>query len=142
MPYEVRLHRSASAYLSRLDRRTQERMRDRLRMLASDPFDARYSKPLAGDPGRRSARIGGWRIIFTTEAESEIVLVSRIGPRGQVYRERRDGEGGIRTHETLLPTRSPGVPDRPLQHLSSEPSAISIQLSATWSGGSLLKADG
>jgi hypothetical protein len=28
------------------------------------------------------------------------------------------GEGGIRTHGRLRDTRSPGVPDRPLQHLS------------------------
>src|SRR5690606_30561788 len=28
------------------------------------------------------------------------------------------GEGGIRTHGTLRYTRFPGVPDRPLQHLS------------------------
>ena len=29
------------------------------------------------------------------------------------------GEGGIRTHGRLRDTRSPGVPDRPLQHLSA-----------------------
>jgi hypothetical protein len=28
------------------------------------------------------------------------------------------GEGGIRTHGRLRDTRSPGAPDRPLQHLS------------------------
>ena len=30
------------------------------------------------------------------------------------------GEGGIRTHGRLRDTRSPGAPDRPLQHLSAE----------------------
>ena len=48
------------------------------------------------------------------------------------------GEGGIRTHGRLRDTRSPGVPDRPLQHLSlastyydslSEPQYGSHQLS-------------
>ncbi len=34
--------------------------------------------------------------------------------------EHMNGEGGIRTHGTLLaPTRSPGAPDRPLSHLSA-----------------------
>jgi len=59
-------------------------MRDRLRALASDPFDIQHSKPLAGDPGRRSSRVGGWRIIFTVDTAAELVIVSRTGPRGQV----------------------------------------------------------
>ena len=33
---------------------------------------------------------------------------------------RNGGEGGIRTHGRLRDTRSPGAPDRPLQHLSAE----------------------
>jgi len=86
MAYDVRLHRSAAAYLTRLDRRNQERMRDRLHLLANDPFE--HSKPLAGEPGRRSSRIGSWRIIFTVDTTAQTVIVSRIGPRGQVYRDR------------------------------------------------------
>lgn len=88
MTYEVRLHRSAAAYLTRLDRRNQERMRDRLRLLANDPFDTQHSKPLAGESGRRSSRVGSWRIIFTVDTLAELVVVSRIGPRGQVYKDR------------------------------------------------------
>ena len=53
---------------------------------------------------------------------------SRLSMRSQVRAEKRlvfrmpwgGGEGGIRTHGSLHYTRFPGVPDRPLQHLSPD----------------------
>jgi mRNA-degrading endonuclease RelE of RelBE toxin-antitoxin system len=55
-------------------------MKDKIAELAKDPFDIRTSKPLR-DSTKRSARIGSYRILF------KILLVSDIGPRGQIYRK-------------------------------------------------------
>jgi mRNA interferase RelE/StbE len=83
--FEVRLGRSAERYLERLPRDAQRRVVERLAQLALDPFGP-HSKPLQGGTGDRSSRVGGWRIIFTVDRDRELVEVSDIGPRGQIYR--------------------------------------------------------
>lgn len=82
--FEVRLSRDAADYLRRVAAPTRERLLRRLRELADDPF-AR-SKPLTNAEGRRSSRVGALRIILTVDTDGQIVAVSHIGPRGQVYR--------------------------------------------------------
>jgi mRNA interferase RelE/StbE len=84
--YDVRLSRSAERALDRTDRPTELRLRQRLRELASDPYDRRLSKPLAGVQELRSARVGSWRIIFSADSAAQVLYVVRIQPRGQVYR--------------------------------------------------------
>ena len=86
MIYELRLAGPARRYLDRLDLKTQDRFERKFQQIAADPFDLQHSKPLSGAGSRRSARVGGWRIIFTVYRESQVVLVDEIGPRGQIYR--------------------------------------------------------
>jgi mRNA interferase RelE/StbE len=86
MTYEIRLSRRAESYLRRLDARTRQRIISRLQQIANDPFGP-HTKPLKDTLGRRSARIGGWRIIFAVSEQEQAVNVSTIGPRGEVYRE-------------------------------------------------------
>jgi mRNA interferase RelE/StbE len=86
LSYEVRIARQAESYLRRLDRRTRDRILDRLDQIAGNPHGP-HSKPLTNAAGRRSARVGGWRIIFSVDDEARIINVSVIGPRGDVYRE-------------------------------------------------------
>ena len=83
MSYRVELARSARTYLDRLDRPTQERIGRLIDQLMEDPHTA--SKPLTGPGRRRSARVGRYRVIFTVDS-GDIVNISRIGSRGQVYR--------------------------------------------------------
>ncbi len=58
----------------------------RLEQVPTDPFGP-FTKPLTGAGGRRSARVGDWRIVFSVDTGAEIVSVSAIGPRGRVYRD-------------------------------------------------------
>jgi mRNA interferase RelE/StbE len=85
--YDVRLAKDASAYLQRLDRPTRNRILDRLDQLAEDPFHPTYTKPLTDPHGRRSARVGSYRIVFLVDAAANTVNVSVIASRGQVYRD-------------------------------------------------------
>jgi mRNA-degrading endonuclease RelE of RelBE toxin-antitoxin system len=41
-------------------------------------------KPLKGRNDRRSARVGGLRILF--EAQGLDIIVAEIGPRGEIYK--------------------------------------------------------
>ena len=86
MTYEVRLSREADRYLRRLDEATQQRIQLRLMQIAADPFGPQ-TKALTGAQGLRAARVGGYRLLFSVDAEAMVVRVSVIGPRGQVYRD-------------------------------------------------------
>ena len=85
MRFDVQLSRSAERYLERLPRDVQRRVVSRLDQIGEDPFAA-HTKPLAGPAGRRAARVGGLRIVFTVDRDRRIVEVSDIGPRGEIYR--------------------------------------------------------
>jgi mRNA-degrading endonuclease RelE of RelBE toxin-antitoxin system len=61
-------------------------MGERIDQLATDPFAV--SKPLRAAAGARSARVGGYRIIFDVDTATQTVFVTDIGPRGQIYRGR------------------------------------------------------
>jgi mRNA interferase RelE/StbE len=83
--YQVLVAPPADRRLARLDRQTQLRIRDRLRELTQNPFDARISKWLKDLPGKRSSRVGGWRIIYSVDQERSLVHVQVVERRGQVY---------------------------------------------------------
>lgn len=85
MSYQLHIRRSAEAYLTRLDRPTNQRITQRLAEIAQDPYGPE-TKALAGPSGLRSSRVGRWRIIFEVDEGAWMVNVTRIGPRGQVYR--------------------------------------------------------
>ncbi len=86
MNYRLEMSRQAARYFARLDERTRERVSEMLAQIVLDPFGV-SSKPLAGYPGRRSARVGPLRILFSVLPDTAAVRVQGIGPRGQVYRE-------------------------------------------------------
>ena len=82
--YSVSISGAAAKYLRRCDAPTRERLRQKLESLKADPFDAQNSKPLMGRDDRRSARVGGLRILFQVEGLD--IVVAEIGLRGQIYK--------------------------------------------------------
>jgi mRNA-degrading endonuclease RelE of RelBE toxin-antitoxin system len=83
--YRVQLSRQAANYLRRLGRNDQERIARWIDQIAANPYGL-HTKPLTHLPGRRAARVGGYRLVFTVDDEAQVVNISDIGPRGQVYR--------------------------------------------------------
>ena len=61
-----------------------------------------------------------FRLLLGKRARGNVITVGRGKEIRWGHEATRvsGGEGGIRTHGRLRDTRSPGVPDRPLQHLS------------------------
>jgi len=78
-----KLSSDALKYLNTLDRTTAKRITEKITTLAEDPYNLRLSK-LLKNGNKRTARVGDYRILFVVEAG--ILLVSFIGPRGQIYR--------------------------------------------------------
>ena len=63
-------------------------IREKLELIATDPY-ANHSnaKKLQNRPGYR-LRVGDWRVIYDIQNEQLVILVLKIAPRGEVYRER------------------------------------------------------
>ncbi len=86
MSFEFQLSRQAASYYRRLDGRTKSRIRERLKEFRRDPYDPHHTRPLTNAAGRRSARVGGWRIVSSVDDAKRMVNISDIGPRGEIYR--------------------------------------------------------
>lgn len=87
MRYSDEYSSQASSYLRRADRKTRERIVTRVAQLCGDPFDHRISKALHGRmAGVRGSRIGEIRLTYHVVEDRLVVLVVRIGPRGDVYK--------------------------------------------------------
>jgi mRNA-degrading endonuclease RelE of RelBE toxin-antitoxin system len=82
--YNVSLSRTAEKYLERCDAPTRERLRRKLEALKADPFEPQNSKSLKGRNDQRSARVGGFRILFRVNDLD--IIVAEIGPRGEIYK--------------------------------------------------------
>jgi mRNA-degrading endonuclease RelE of RelBE toxin-antitoxin system len=65
LSYQINVAQEAEKVL---DRPTERRIRQRIVLLAEDPFDPRLSAPLTEREGLRKSRVGGWRILFTADS--------------------------------------------------------------------------
>lgn len=84
--YRILFTRSADRALRGMPSDVAQRIRERLNDIAQNPH-AQHSNAtkLQNRPGFR-LRIGDWRVIYEIEGERLIILVLKIGPRGEVYR--------------------------------------------------------
>jgi mRNA interferase RelE/StbE len=84
MPKRVHYHREAQRTLMRIDRATSNRIRAKIRLLASDPAAlANNVKALKGGAGLMRLRVGDWRVIYTEDLV--VLLVLKVAPRGSAY---------------------------------------------------------
>jgi mRNA interferase RelE/StbE len=65
---------------------TTQHIREKLDQIAADPYTGHPNVTrLQNRPGYR-LRVGDWRVLYEIEGERLIILVLRIGSRGEVYR--------------------------------------------------------
>jgi mRNA interferase RelE/StbE len=83
--FRVQLFRQPEKELDRLDRVAEKRIRDRLKELALAPYDARLSQPVKMAEGRRSSRVGDWRIIYRIDEGERVIFVMAIQHRSKAY---------------------------------------------------------
>lgn len=86
MNCQINVAHEAEKVLDRLDRPTERRIRQRIQLLAEDPFDPRLSAALTERQGLRKSRVGGWRILFTVDRDAKVIYVLTVDTRGQVYK--------------------------------------------------------
>ena len=78
--------RQASRALRRMPKDVVRLIREKLDQVAADPY-AKHTNVtrLQNRPGYR-LRVGDWRVIYNVEQDRLVILVLKIGPRGEVYR--------------------------------------------------------
>ena len=84
MAFEIVYSRAAARRLRRSGPDLRARLIRKINEIAEDP-DLKGSTPLQDDPRSRRVRVGGWRIIYTWDAET--LYIEAIGSRGQVYKD-------------------------------------------------------
>jgi mRNA-degrading endonuclease RelE of RelBE toxin-antitoxin system len=85
--YNIQLAQEAEKDLERLDRATLLRVQKRIDELILDPYSPRLLKPLAMGPGRRSARAGDWRIIYSVDDMAEMIIILGVKHRTKAYKK-------------------------------------------------------
>lgn len=75
---------AARRYLKRLPKQEQARIVEALEALIMNPQDSDF-KRLKGRSEWR-LRVGGYRVLIEVNREISLFFVTRIGPRGDVYK--------------------------------------------------------
>lgn len=77
---EINYSKAAVKVINSLDRPTKQRIRAAIEKIPEGDI-----KILQGSNGSYRLRVGNWRILFSYPAH-DIILVEKIGPRGEVYK--------------------------------------------------------
>jgi mRNA interferase RelE/StbE len=88
MSWRIEVKPSAEKQYLRLDAATHRRIKTTLRELegSEQPFLHPRMRPLTGQlSGDYRERVGGWRILLTSDRDSKVLLVYAILPRGDAY---------------------------------------------------------
>lgn len=72
--------------IQKLPRNIAFLIREKIDLLAKDPYNPNLaSKKLHGRAGYR-IRVGDWRILYELKNEELIIIIIKIGSRGDVYK--------------------------------------------------------
>jgi mRNA interferase RelE/StbE len=86
MSYKILFSKQAEKTFLSLDRSIQRRVADTISDLGETPHPPGSVK-LEGEDDLYRMRVGDWRIVYTVKNRELIVLVLRIGHRGDIYRK-------------------------------------------------------
>ncbi|MGH7321874.1 MAG: type II toxin-antitoxin system RelE family toxin [Candidatus Rokuibacteriota bacterium] len=85
--YQIAFTPAARRQLASLDLPTRRRIGRRIEALGTDPRPS-GAEMLKGGEGDLRIRVGDWRVIYVVQDDELLVLVIKIGHRGEVYRAR------------------------------------------------------
>lgn len=85
MNWEVRISRTSARYLTRIEKKKNQILRQVLTGFQENPFVGDI-KPIKGRSNTYRRRIGVYRIIYSIDYEMHVVKVLKIGTRGDVYK--------------------------------------------------------
>lgn len=84
--FKITYNKQAERELRKLPENQAERIRQKMEIIAQDPYDQHNNVTKLKDrPGYR-LRVGDWRVIYKILDDQVCILVVKIAPRGSVYR--------------------------------------------------------
>ncbi|MBE2223052.1 MAG: type II toxin-antitoxin system RelE/ParE family toxin [Anaerolineae bacterium] len=84
--YKILFTKQANKSLRKMPRNVSDLMRQKLDLIATDPYGQHNNvTKLQNRPGYR-VRVGDWRIIYEIQDGQLVILVLKIAPRGEIYR--------------------------------------------------------
>ena len=85
MSYELSIGHQAKKEIKNLGTSTIKRIGVRFQQLSDNPFDPRISKAIKMSPGRRTSRVGDWRIIYEVNESERVIEIASVSPWGEAY---------------------------------------------------------
>ena len=82
--FEIFLSNKSKKFYESLSQSDKSRIKEKLLLLAQDPFPFGYKK-LKGRENLFRIRVGGYRILYTVDIQKKTILIFRIGRRESVY---------------------------------------------------------
>ena len=84
--YTIAYSKEAAKSLQRMPRNMAQLIREKLELIAVDPYaDHPNAKKLQGREGYR-LRVGDWRVIYKMQNEQLIIVILKIASRGEIYK--------------------------------------------------------
>jgi mRNA interferase RelE/StbE len=84
--YAIAYTKQAAKSLQRMPRNMAQLIREKLEIIAVDPYaDHPNANKLQGREGYR-LRVGDWRVIYKIQNEQLIIVVLKIASRGEIYK--------------------------------------------------------
>lgn len=85
---KIRYSKNALKFLSKLDKKSVERIRNAISGLTHTPPEGDIKVMQGYSDERKRLRVGSWRIIYKYDIESgiQILLIIDIGNRGDIYK--------------------------------------------------------
>lgn len=82
--YKVEIKNSAQKEISKLDKKIVSKVMEKLDILEKTPFSSGYKKLVARSGYR--IRVGDYRIIYDVIEDQNLVIISRVAHRKDVYK--------------------------------------------------------
>ena len=85
--YKVELTKAAVKFIKKQDRSRREQIGVIIDLLKENPYQAKNIKPLKGyGENVFRVRFGDFRLLYKVNNEKLVILIIKIGPRGDVYK--------------------------------------------------------
>lgn len=86
MTYKVELTKVAEKFIKKQDRTRRQQIKRIIESLSEDPFKVKNVKTLQGiGDNVYRIRFGNFRVLFQVKSRDLIILIIKIGPRGDIY---------------------------------------------------------
>lgn len=86
--YRVKLRKEVAKFIKKQDKRRRQQISNIIELLRKDPYQVKNIKPIKGTELKEVYRIrfGDYRLLYQVKKEELVILIIKIGPRGDVYK--------------------------------------------------------